>query len=197
MLCVTAAFARAQFIWNSLWKQPVAKCEVQLNGRHKGHVYERLHWLMHVVCMVRENVGYCFHQYKNTYSICMHLLTFLLLTYVIWPGHLMIQNWHYHILYISLLSNFHFPQTSLVLDPLWQGLYQWQESLWQVWWWKLWHVSMVAVQRGVTGLDRTVYPVSWDSMSALCVTFPQGHSWRERDTKTTNVLVRAYHVSGQ
>lgn len=36
---------------------------------------------------------------------------------------------------------------------------------------------------GMTGLDRAVYPVSRDSVSTLCVTFPQGHSLCERDTK--------------
>lgn len=51
-----------------------------------------------------------------------------------------------------------------------------------VWWWKLWHVSMVAVQRGVTGHGRTVYTVSWDNMSALHMTFSQGHSSCAQDT---------------
>lgn len=84
------------------------------------------------------------------------------------------------------------------LVVLWQGLCRrWQELLWQACCRKLWHVSMVVVQKGVTSIDKTVYTVSWDNMSAQCVIFPLGHGLCEWDAKTANVPVKASPMLGE
>lgn len=177
---------KVQFMGNSFWKQPAAECEVHVSAEWKTWrtCFESLYWLHHVFCMWRENVVF----FNSKVHICVNLFTLFVvfLCDLTWtPSDSILTLSHIYIRHCcQTLTSHHLPCCQF-LDPLWPGLYrQWQESMWQLWWWKLWHVSMVAVQRGMTGLDRTVYPVSWDSMSALCVTIPQGHSLCERDTRT-------------
>lgn len=42
----------------------------------------------------------------------------------------------------------------------------------------------------MTGPDRTVYPVSWDSIPALCMTFPEGHSCVKETLKPQMSLLK-------
>lgn len=92
--------SKVQFMWNSFWKRPAAKCEVHVSAECNTwwKCFESLCWLHHVFCMWRENVVFC----NNKVHICINLFFS-----AIWHGHLMIQNWRCHIytVHTSLLSN--------------------------------------------------------------------------------------------